>query len=75
MGKMPTQTHLGKMAKQTRVRLLEVIVSAQKEPTRWKWHVSEGGLELTHGYATSRETAQRDGDSALFTMLSASQSP
>ena len=67
--------HVGKMAKQTRVRLLEVIVSAQKEPTRWKWHVSEGGLELVHGYATSRETAQRNGDSVLFTMRSAAQVP
>jgi len=72
---MPTQTHVGKMAKETRVRLLEVIVSAQKEPTRWKWHVSEGGLELVHGYATSRETAQRDGDSVLFAMLSVPQAP
>lgn len=63
------------MAKQSRVRLLEVTVIAQNEPTRWKWHISEGGLELVHGYATSRETAQRDGDSVLFTMLSASQTP
>ncbi|MCC8956889.1 hypothetical protein H8B02_26665 [Bradyrhizobium sp. Pear77] len=50
-------------------------MSAQNEPTRWKWHVSEGGFELVHGYATSRETAQRDGDSVLFTMLSAPQAP
>ena len=63
------------MAKQTQVRLLEVTVSAQNEPTRWKWHISEGGFELAHGYATSRETAQRDGDSALFAMLSAPQTP
>ena len=67
--------HVGKMAKQTRVRLLEVIVSAQKEPTRWKWHVSEGGLELVHGYATAREPAHRNGDSVLFTMRSAAQAP
>lgn len=72
---MPTQAQVGKMAKQPRVHLLEVIVSAQKEPTRWRWHVSEGGVELVHGYATSRETAQRDGDSALFKMLSAPPAP
>jgi hypothetical protein len=50
-------------------RLLEVTVTPQ-EPTLWKWHVSEANVELTHGYATSRETAQIDGDGALFAMLS-----
>lgn len=63
------------MARQTQVRLLEVTVSAQTDPTRWTWHISEGDAELARGYATSRETAQRDGDSALFAMLSAVQTP
>jgi len=51
------------------VRLLEVTVTAQ-EPTLWKWAISEGDVEVAHGYETSREAAQIDGDSALFTMLS-----
>ncbi|MGY4571999.1 hypothetical protein ACVWY5_005069 [Bradyrhizobium sp. USDA 3256] len=50
-------------------RLLEVTVTPQ-EPTRWKWHVSEANVELAYGYATSRETAQIEGDDALFAMLS-----
>jgi hypothetical protein len=51
-------------------RLLEVTVTPQ-EPTLWKWHVSEANVELVHGYATSRETAQINGDHALFALLSA----
>jgi hypothetical protein len=51
-------------------RLLQVTVTAY-EPTLWKWHISEADLEVAHGYATSRETAQIKGDSALFAMLSA----
>ncbi|QOZ36896.1 hypothetical protein XH92_39525 [Bradyrhizobium sp. CCBAU 53421] len=50
-------------------RLLEVTVTPQA-PTRWKWHVSEANVELAYGYATSRETAQIEGDDALFAMLS-----
>ena len=57
------------MNKSPAVRLLQVTVTAQ-EPTLWKWHVSEGDIELAHGYATSRETAQFDGDTQLFVMLS-----
>jgi hypothetical protein len=57
------------MAKHPHVRLLEVTVAAQK-PALWKWHVSEADVELAHGYATTRETAQIAGDDALFTMLS-----
>jgi hypothetical protein len=49
-------------------RMLEVTVKAQ-EPTLWKWQISEANLEVAHGYATSRETAQIDGDTALFAML------
>ncbi len=57
------------MAKHLGIRLLEVNVTPQ-EPLLWKWHISEAELEVAHGYATSRETAQIDGDTALFGMLS-----
>jgi len=50
-------------------RLLEVTVTSQK-PIRWKWRVSEANVEVAYGYAASRETAQIDGDHALFAMLS-----
>jgi hypothetical protein len=50
-------------------RLLDVTVTAE-EPTIWKWHISERAVEVMHGYATSRETAQIDADSALFKLLS-----
>jgi hypothetical protein len=53
-------------------RLLEVAVVAQG-PTRWRWHISEADVEVAHGYSASRETAQIDGDSALFAMLSEGQ--
>jgi len=58
MAKKPVYAHL-----------LDVTVTAQ-EPTRWRWHISEHAVEVMHGYATSRETAQIDGDSALFKLLS-----
>jgi hypothetical protein len=51
------------------VRLLEVTVTPQ-EPTLWKWCISESDVEVAHGYANSRETAQIDGDTELFAMLS-----
>lgn len=57
------------MEKPSRARLLDVEVVAQ-EPGLWKWSVSEWDIEVAHGYATSRETAQIDGDSALFELLS-----
>jgi hypothetical protein len=57
------------MAQPFRVRLLEVTVTAQ-QPTLWKWEISEHGLELMCGFETSRETAQIQGDSALFMLLS-----
>ena len=63
------RAHIEGMNNRPTPRLLEVTVTAQ-EPTRWKWRVSEANLELAHGYATSRETAQIDGDTALFAMLS-----
>jgi hypothetical protein len=52
-----------------RVILLEVDVTAQ-EPTVWRWRDSESDQELVHGYATSRESAQIDGDDALLKLLS-----
>jgi hypothetical protein len=57
------------MEKTGRARLVDVEVTAQ-ELSLWKWSVSEGDQEVAHGYATSRETAQVDGDSALFELLS-----
>ncbi len=41
-----------------------------QERTVWRWRVSESDQELVHGYATSRESAQIDGDDALFKLLS-----
>jgi len=43
--------------KRSRVRLLEVTITAEK-PTVWRWHISEHDLEIMHGYETSRESAQ-----------------
>jgi hypothetical protein len=54
--------------KRSRVRLLEVTVTAQP-PTLWKWHISEHDLEIMHGHETSRETAQIKGNNALFKLL------
>ena len=58
------------MAKKSRPRLLEVAV-IPLEPTRWEWRVYEGDTPLMVGFAPSRETAQIEGDSALFRLLSA----
>ncbi len=44
-------------------------VTAQR-PTLWKWEISEHGMEIMSGFETSRETAQIQGDSALFMLLS-----
>jgi len=57
------------MAQPFRVRLLEVMVMAQR-PTLWRWEISEHGMEIMSGFETSRETAQIQGDSALFMLLS-----
>jgi hypothetical protein len=57
------------MAQAFRARLLEVTVTAQ-QPMLWKWAITERGLEVMCGYETSRETAQIQGDSALFMLLS-----
>lgn len=56
------------MGKPSYHRLLEVSVVAL-EPTRWEWQVCEGTKLVMSGYETSRETAQVEGDSALFYLL------
>jgi len=58
------------MAKRSHPRLLEVTV-VPLEPTRWEGRVYEGDTPLMTGFETSRETAQIEGDSALFRLLSA----
>ena len=58
------------MTKKSHPRLLEVTVVAL-EPTRWEWRVYEGDTPLMTGFETSRETAQIEGDRALFRLLSA----
>ena len=58
------------MAKKSDPRLLEVTV-IPLEPTRWEWRVYEGDTPLMTGFETSRETAQIEGDSALFRLLTA----
>jgi hypothetical protein len=50
-------------------RLLEVAVIPLK-PTLWEWRAYEADTPLMAGFATSRETAQIDGDNALFRLLS-----
>jgi hypothetical protein len=56
------------MAKKYYQRLLEVSVAAIA-PTHWEWRVSEGDTMVMSGYETSRETAQIEGNSALFYLL------
>jgi hypothetical protein len=51
-------------------RLLEVAVF-ELMPTVWEWRVYEGDTPVMAGFASSRETAQIAGDSALFRLLSA----
>jgi hypothetical protein len=50
------------------LRLLEVFVAAV-DPARWKWSVLNGINEIGAGFESSRETAQREGDTALFQLL------
>jgi hypothetical protein len=57
------------MAKKSDPRLLEVTVTPL-EPARWEWRVYEGDTPLMTGFETSRETAQIEGDRALFRLLS-----
>jgi hypothetical protein len=49
-------------------RLLQVSVSCV-EPPRWQWCVSENDSPLITGCEASRETAQKEGDDALFRLL------
>jgi hypothetical protein len=58
------------MAKLRRIRLLEVNLTALK-PDQWEWRVCEGETAIEIGFETSRETAQIEGDRALFRLLSA----
>ena len=57
------------MAKKRRPQLLEVTV-IPLEPMRWEWRAFEGDTLLMTGFETSRETAQTEGDRALFHLLS-----
>jgi hypothetical protein len=50
------------------LHLLEVKVTALK-PGRWEWQVCDSDALIMSGYETSRETAQIEGDSALFLLL------
>jgi hypothetical protein len=56
------------------VRLLEVKVTSIR-PDYWEWQVCDSDRALVVGYATSRETAQIDGDNALFVALGKSWPP
>jgi hypothetical protein len=60
------------MAKLRRIRLLEVRVVPVK-PNDWEWQVCEGETPIAIGFATSRESAQIEGDTALFKLLSTPQ--
>jgi hypothetical protein len=60
------------MAKLRRIRLLEVRVVPVK-PNDWEWQVCEGETPIAIGFATSRESAQIKGDTALFKLLSMPQ--
>jgi hypothetical protein len=62
--------HIDWMVK-ARSRLLEVKITALM-PTRWEWQVCEKDTPIMSGFAASRETAQIDGDSALFLLLRSS---
>jgi hypothetical protein len=61
--------HICWMADKPLPRLLEVKVAALK-PEWWEWQVCESDTPIVTGHATSRETAQIDGDNALFLLLS-----
>jgi hypothetical protein len=49
-------------------RLLEVKLTALKLG-QWEWQVCDHETPLMSGYESSRETAQIEGDSALFLLL------
>ena len=62
------------MSDAPRPRLLEVKLTALLAD-RWEWQVCESDALLMSGYAASRETAQADGDTALFLLLRSSVIP
>ena len=70
----PMTAHNSGMVNQPRVRLLEVAVKALK-PDRWEWSVCEGDKMVMAGYATSRQSAQVEGNNALFHLLSSGIKP
>lgn len=51
-----------------RTRLLEVELIALL-PEKWQWQVSDGDTPIMSGYEASRETAQIEGNAALFYLL------
>lgn len=61
--------HVDTMATSPSARVLDVDVTAL-EPMLWRWTISDNSFEVSHGYATSRETAQIEGNNALFALLS-----
>lgn len=56
------------MAKFLGTRLLEVKLTALR-PEKWEWQVCESDTLVMSGHETSRETAQIEGNSALFYLL------
>jgi hypothetical protein len=56
------------MAKFPAMCMLEVRLIALL-PQKWEWQVWEANMLLMSGRETSRETAQIEGDSALFYLL------
>ena len=60
--------HIQWMAQSPLSRLLEVKVTALR-PERWEWQLCESDTLIMSGYEASRETAQIEGDSALFLLL------
>ena len=66
MSNEPMAAHVHWMA--SRPRLFEVKLTALL-PERWEWQVCESDALIMSGYAASRETAQVEGDSALFLLL------
>ena len=56
------------MAKFLGTHLLEVKLIAQ-HPEKWEWQVCEGDTMVMSGHETSRETAQIEGNGALFYLL------
>jgi hypothetical protein len=60
--------HINLMSNAPLARLFEVKLTAL-HPGRWEWQVYDGEAMLMSGYETSRETAQIEGDSALFLLL------